>query len=207
MSHLDVTMQLRLRHSAVIERRQELGLTQVQVAQLANIPLRDVCAFESLRWADVRDAAQKAAKLAAGLDLPPEVVMPPDLADVAVQRVFTKSARMDIAALAHSQAPMLPDDAASRSHAIALVRQAVSELPDKYAAVLRKRWGLDGGRELTLEEVGEDLGKSAARVRQLECRAIRILRQSSPVVHRAGNAIVQAAEELDILRGPESGCP
>lgn len=203
MSHLDVTMQLRLRHSAVIERRRELGLTQVQVAQLAGITVVDVCAFESLRWADVRDAAQKAAKLAAGLDLPADVVMPPDLADVAVQRVFTKCARLDIAALAQSQAPMLPDDAASRSHAIELVRQAVSELPEKYAVVLRKRWGLDGGRELTLNEVGEDLGKSAERVRQLECHAIRILRRSSPSVPRAGNAMVQAAEELDILRGHE----
>ena len=44
------------------------------------------------------------------------------------------------------------------------------------AEILRLRFGLDGGREHTLEEVGRIFRVTRERVRQIEARALRRLR-------------------------------
>jgi RNA polymerase primary sigma factor len=46
--------------------------------------------------------------------------------------------------------------------------------------VLTKRFGLDGQKAQTLEEVGLGLGITRERVRQLESRALRELRAAAP---------------------------
>jgi DNA-directed RNA polymerase sigma subunit (sigma70/sigma32) len=46
--------------------------------------------------------------------------------------------------------------------------------------VLALRFGLDGDRPQTLEEVGQGLGITRERVRQLESRALRELRLAAP---------------------------
>jgi DNA-directed RNA polymerase sigma subunit (sigma70/sigma32) len=46
--------------------------------------------------------------------------------------------------------------------------------------VVLRRFGLDGALPQTLEEVGNDLGITRERVRQLETRALRELRTVAP---------------------------
>ena len=46
--------------------------------------------------------------------------------------------------------------------------------------VLALRFGLDGEKPQTLEEVGRKLGITRERVRQLESRALRELRMAAP---------------------------
>jgi DNA-directed RNA polymerase sigma subunit (sigma70/sigma32) len=46
--------------------------------------------------------------------------------------------------------------------------------------VLMRRFGLDGNPPQTLEQVGEGLGITRERVRQLEARALRELRAVAP---------------------------
>ena len=57
------------------------------------------------------------------------------------------------------------------------INKALSCLTLKEAAVIRLRFGLDYGQERTLEEVGKILGVTRERVRQLEHRALKKLRQ------------------------------
>ncbi len=56
---------------------------------------------------------------------------------------------------------------------------ALDRLPDREAQILRLRYGLADGRVYTLEEVGQEIGVTRERVRQLEAQALNRLRQSS----------------------------
>ena len=57
---------------------------------------------------------------------------------------------------------------------------ALSSLNPRMRRVLALRFGLDGERPQTLEEVGAGLGITRERVRQLESRALRELRLTAP---------------------------
>ena len=54
--------------------------------------------------------------------------------------------------------------------------RVINSLPEREAEILRMRFGLDGGSERTLEEVGARFDVSRERVRQLENKALRKLR-------------------------------
>ena len=61
----------------------------------------------------------------------------------------------------------------------AQLQQALDKLPAREAQILRLRYGLGDGRVYTLEEVGQTIGVTRERVRQLEAQALNRLRQSS----------------------------
>ena len=59
------------------------------------------------------------------------------------------------------------------------VRAMVSQLDDKERAVIELRFGLDGEEPRTLQEIGEALGLSRERIRQIESKAKEKLRRSN----------------------------
>jgi RNA polymerase primary sigma factor len=59
------------------------------------------------------------------------------------------------------------------------LQTALDRLPSREAQILRLRYGLEDGRVYTLEEVGQTIGVTRERVRQLEAQALNRLRQSS----------------------------
>jgi len=59
-----------------------------------------------------------------------------------------------------------------------LVRDALIQLDDRERHIIRNRFGLQGGKELTLEEIGQTLNLSRERVRQLEREAKNKLRDN-----------------------------
>ena len=58
-----------------------------------------------------------------------------------------------------------------------MLQDMVKHLDDREATILRFRFGLDGGNEKTLEEVGEKFGVTRERVRQIQNLALRKLRK------------------------------
>jgi RNA polymerase primary sigma factor len=76
-----------------------------------------------------------------------------------------------------SESPDTATNAHSRSLELAA---ALDRLNPRMKHVVLRRFGLDGGRPQTLEEVGNDLGITRERVRQLETRALRELRAAAP---------------------------
>jgi RNA polymerase primary sigma factor len=59
----------------------------------------------------------------------------------------------------------------------AKVLELVEKLPDREASILRFRFGLNGGSEKTLEEVGKKFGVTRERIRQLQNLALGKLRE------------------------------
>jgi RNA polymerase primary sigma factor len=69
-----------------------------------------------------------------------------------------------------------PLDAASRELLRDQIRNALLYLNERERQVLELRFGLLDGRDHTLEEVGQRLGVTRERVRQIEAKALRKLR-------------------------------
>jgi RNA polymerase primary sigma factor len=59
----------------------------------------------------------------------------------------------------------------------AMLQEMVQELDPREATILRYRFGLDGGSERTLEEVGQHFGVTRERVRQIQNIALNKLRR------------------------------
>ncbi|MFL5403096.1 MAG: RNA polymerase sigma factor RpoD/SigA [Gemmatimonadales bacterium] len=70
-----------------------------------------------------------------------------------------------------------PEDRAMERFLSEQIDLALRTLPARDAKVLRLYFGLDGGREHTLEEIGGMLGVTRERVRQLRDRALKRLRE------------------------------
>jgi RNA polymerase primary sigma factor len=66
------------------------------------------------------------------------------------------------------------------------LRQALAELSEKERQILSLRFGLDDDLPLTLREIGDALGISRERVRQIESQALTKLRRSSQARALAG---------------------
>ena len=69
------------------------------------------------------------------------------------------------------------------------VARVLAELPQREQGVLRSRFGIDDGRQRTLEEVGKEFGLSRERVRQIEKLTLHKLRNQ------------QLAEQLSVYVG------
>ncbi len=59
------------------------------------------------------------------------------------------------------------------------LNEVLQELTDREEKVIRLRYGLDDGRNHTLEEVGKEFGVTRERIRQIEAKAIKKLRHPS----------------------------
>jgi RNA polymerase primary sigma factor len=73
-----------------------------------------------------------------------------------------------------------PDAATAKLLRSVELAQALLHLNPRMRRVLTMRFGLEGNQPRTLEEVGADLGITRERVRQLESRALRELRNVAP---------------------------
>ena len=69
----------------------------------------------------------------------------------------------------------------------------LAQLNDKQRAVVERRFGLHGHEIATLEEVGNEIGVTRERVRQIQIEALRRLRQ---ILEREGFSVDALFAEL-----------
>jgi len=72
-----------------------------------------------------------------------------------------------------------PYDATSQQMLRENISEVLGALSDREARVLKMRFGLNGGKAMTLEEVGQKFGVTRERIRQIEAKALRKLRHPS----------------------------
>lgn len=72
-----------------------------------------------------------------------------------------------------------PVDAASKQLLKDHLDEVLDTLTDREAKVLKLRFGLEGSKQMTLEEVGKVFGVTRERIRQIEAKALRKLKHPS----------------------------
>jgi len=75
------------------------------------------------------------------------------------------------------QGSVNPEEELLREESESLIRLALKDLNDQEQTVIINRFGLEGGKTFTLKEIGERLGISRERVRQIEFQAKNRLRK------------------------------
>jgi RNA polymerase primary sigma factor len=83
--------------------------------------------------------------------------------------------------LIENTASVSPSDAMIEFDMKKRTSAALSALTPREAQVIRMRFGLDGGTEHTLDEVGQVFGLTRERIRQIEVKAMRTLRETAHV--------------------------
>jgi RNA polymerase primary sigma factor len=69
-----------------------------------------------------------------------------------------------------------PHDKLDRKAGAVMMREIVQTLDQRERVILRLRFGLDGESPKTLDEIGQELGVSSERVRQLQKAALKKVR-------------------------------
>jgi len=70
-----------------------------------------------------------------------------------------------------------PETSVAQSEEFAMVMRLLESIDERDARVLRLRFGLEGKEPLTLKQIGEEVGLTRERVRQIEVEALRKLQQ------------------------------
>ena len=124
-----------------------------------------------------------AVTIAEYLDQQPEDVFPASLYALNLPRVVVREfsspqviSLQEAAAQKLLPASMSGDDNFTRREAL---YESLSHLTPRQEKVLKLRFGLDGLGERTLDELGQEFGVGKERIRQIEAKALRMLRHPS----------------------------
>ena len=74
---------------------------------------------------------------------------------------------------------LLPSEAATQRLLKEHIVEVLDTLSKREAEVLKLRYGIDSGHEMTLEEIGREFDVTRERIRQIEAKALRKLRSKS----------------------------
>lgn len=122
-----------------------------------------------------------AAEIAQRIDLPPARVRTILRAGLGPLSLEAPNGSDDSHTLGHTiedHGAVSPSESAMHADLRRRIAAVLHTLPPRDAKILRMRFGLEDGRERTLEQIGRAFGLTRERIRQIEYRALAQLRQS-----------------------------
>jgi transcriptional regulator with XRE-family HTH domain len=174
---------IRVRNNLLKQRRDELGFTQAEMGKAAGIQQSAYCALETMRASPLRLDGQWRSvvlSLANFHNVAPEELFPQAIQDVkeptAVRTVDLHELKAFAGVQERLQLPESPDHACERRELREALSALLPLLGERYATVLRLRYGLDGADPMTCKDVAKLLGVCGGRVNQMEQFALRKIR-------------------------------
>lgn len=208
-----VRAKLTLRNDKLISARERLGLTQIHLAELADVPIQFVSQLESLNYS-AWDAAvsededdpwrhcanktrtveldQRARRVADALELDVQDVLPADLRGHKIESTVSRVADVNAQRLLQVRSQTVPlqieevDNCELRSEARKRIQKVLKTLSYREREIIKLRYGIGDGETYTLEEVGHIFGVTRDRIRQIEAKAVCKLQQPSRADTLAG---------------------
>jgi RNA polymerase primary sigma factor len=88
---------------------------------------------------------------------------------------------MSISDLVADTNTLTPDEAVRSNDDLRQLEELLDQIDERAAKILKLRYGLDGQDPMTLKEIGQQIGLTRERVRQIEHEALRKLRDAMMV--------------------------
>lgn len=179
----DLEVKLRLYNNRLKQRREELGLTQVQMSKAAGISYGTYNKLEGLRISPINEKTKKwrspALKLADFFGESVEEIFPISARvvqeSVGVIKVNSKDL-FPILSDSSRFALLSPDEIIMERERLNEVNKVLSRLTPMQEMLLKDKFGICGGSEMTYEEVAKKYGFKVSRARQGVEQALRNLK-------------------------------
>lgn len=174
---------VKVRNYEMIHARKSKGLSQKGLSEKVGVPHTTVMNLEKLDYSEPKNRnalLDQAVKIAIFLEIPVDDVLPEScigskletdlvsIRDISVQRLED--------AMQHAKKITSPAQDLESKEISEELHDAVSSLSEREQEILNRRWELNGHNKSTYAEIGEDLKLSKERVRQIEVRVLRHLR-------------------------------
>jgi transcriptional regulator with XRE-family HTH domain len=175
-------LQIRLRNNRLKERREKLGLTQAEMADVIGVSRAIYNGFESLNVKSQKSGVWRrdALKVAEYFDVEPSEIFPPSVRQVEVSSTKRALDGDELAAMVsvhRLRSVENPENVLlaleGRVEVLAAVKSAAAKLTSREALVLRRSFGLDGEEPESLTEIATHHTKtSCAWVGEVRRRAL-----------------------------------
>lgn len=190
----------KIKNNRLIRARLALGYaTCADAARNMEVSLTTLCRYENLQenpWSASRgDWKDVAKKIAAAYAYHPGELWPDTL-----RKVEARTLTLEVSTTPRAYLPELPEGRRPIKSLSAQVDESLASLSPRQREVIEARFGIghgakSGDESSTFEEIGSSLNLSRERVRQLELRALRHLRQ--PAVAKALRPHAMEVEEIE----------
>jgi len=167
--------------------RKYRGYTQKELANMVGCSMLTISKIESMRSPSRPVLRQKIAGV---LGMPVELLFPGPLIGAISSGLFKKQKDLNDEQVLNLYLDQVDKNLSSsgeddiiaecdRNLLPVAVSKAMSDLTPVEKTFLTKRFGLDGGDSMSCKEIGEEWGRSNARMHQIEAKALRKLRHPS----------------------------
>ena len=167
--------------------RQSILQTIAEHVRTVRLPLNKLSLLKDISKATRklghgRDHEPAVEEIAKELDLPPDVVTDAILSARPVSSLdgaFDDDEKRSLLNIVPDQNSRAPDSELMRGSARGQLEDVLNSLDEREQKIIRLYFGLDGMEALTLEQIGDLIGVTRERVRQIKERALGRLRHPS----------------------------